>query len=51
MSFMHWWENILYYPDGLLNMNQEFYRKVNAMPEARSIWQFTGVVQRYAGAA
>jgi SAM-dependent methyltransferase len=39
MSFMHWWENILYYPDGLLNMNQEFYRKVNAMPEA-SIWQF-----------
>ena len=39
MSFMHWWENILYYPDGLLNMNQESYRKVNAMPEA-SIWQF-----------
>lgn len=39
MSFMHWWENILYYPDGQLNMNQDFYRKVNAMPEA-SIWQF-----------
>ena len=50
MSFMHWWENILYYPDGLLNMNQEFYRKVNAMPEA-SIWQFMELFNAYAGAA
>jgi SAM-dependent methyltransferase len=39
LSFMNWWDNILYYPEGQLNINHEFYRKVNAMPE-RSIWQF-----------
>ena len=38
-TFMHWWENILYYPEGQLNMNHDFYRKVSAMPE-ESIWQF-----------
>ena len=36
---MHWWENILYYPEGQLNVNHDFYRRVNALPE-QSIWQF-----------
>ena len=39
MRFMHWRDNILYYPDGQLNANHDCYRKVNAMPE-ESIWQF-----------
>jgi SAM-dependent methyltransferase len=38
-TFMHWWENILYYPEGQLNVNHDFYRRVNALPE-QSIWQF-----------
>jgi SAM-dependent methyltransferase len=38
-SFMHWQDNILYYPEGQLNTSHDFYRKVNAMPE-RAIWQF-----------
>src|SRR5262245_44351684 len=39
MSFMHWWENILYYPEGQLNADHDLYKKVSAMPE-ESIWQF-----------
>ena len=39
LSFMHWWDNILYYPEGQLNVQHEFYRKVNTMPE-KSIWEF-----------
>jgi SAM-dependent methyltransferase len=39
MSFMHWWENILYYPEGQLNADHDVYKKVSAMPE-ESIWQF-----------
>jgi SAM-dependent methyltransferase len=39
MSFMHWWENILYYPEGQLDVSHDLYRKINAMPE-QSIWQF-----------
>lgn len=39
LSFMHWWDNILYYPEGQLNVEHDFYRKVNAMPD-ESLWQF-----------
>ncbi len=39
LSFMHWWDNILYYPEGQLNMDHPFYRKVNTMPDS-DIWQF-----------
>jgi SAM-dependent methyltransferase len=38
MSFMHWWENILYYPEGQLNVSHDLYRKISAMPE-QTIWQ------------
>ena len=38
MNFMHWWDNILYYPEGQIT-NQENYRKINAMPD-EAIWQF-----------
>jgi SAM-dependent methyltransferase len=39
MSFMSWWDNILYHPEGQLPMSDGFYSKVNALPE-ESIWQF-----------
>lgn len=39
LRFMHWWDNILYYGEGQLNLGHDFYRKVNALPEP-SIWQF-----------
>lgn len=39
LSFMHWWDNILYYGEGQLNVDHEFFRKVNSMPE-QDIWQF-----------
>jgi SAM-dependent methyltransferase len=38
LSFMHWWDNILYYPEGQLFMNDPLYKKINALPE-QSIWQ------------
>jgi SAM-dependent methyltransferase len=39
MSFMHWWDNILYYPEGQVPMSDGLYAKINALPE-ESIWQF-----------
>src|SRR5262245_9989342 len=39
MSFVNWWDNILYYAEGQLDMTQDLYRRVNAMPE-ECIWQF-----------
>lgn len=39
MSFMHWWDNILYYPEGQLDMSHDFYKKVNAMPP-EAMWGF-----------
>jgi hypothetical protein len=38
LSFMHWWDNILYYPEGQLDPKGPVYKKINAMPE-QSIWQ------------
>jgi len=39
MSFMSWWDNILYYPEGQLSMNHPIYSEVDALPE-ESIWRF-----------
>ena len=39
MSFMHWWDNILYYPEGQVPMSDGLFSKVNALPE-ELIWQF-----------
>jgi len=39
MRFMSWWDNILYYPEGQLVVNNPFYSKVNALPD-ESIWRF-----------
>ena len=39
MSFMGWWDNILYYPESQFPMNHPLYAKLNALPE-ESIWQF-----------
>jgi SAM-dependent methyltransferase len=39
MSFMGWWDNILYYPEGQVRMSDGLYSKINTLPE-ESIWQF-----------
>ncbi len=39
LSFMNWWDNILYYPEGQMNLSDALYHKVSKMPE-ESIWQF-----------
>ena len=39
MSFMSWWDNILYYPEGQLSMNHPIYSEVDALPD-ESIWRF-----------
>jgi len=39
MKFMHWWDNVLYYPDGQLNLSSPLYKKVSAMPE-QGIWAY-----------
>jgi hypothetical protein len=42
MSFMSWWDNILYYAEGQVPMSEGLYAKVNALPD-ESIWQFMEV--------
>ncbi len=39
LSFMNWWDNILYYPEGQLTPGSEFFQRVNAMDE-QSIWEY-----------
>ena len=39
MSFMGWWDNILYYPEGQVPMSDGLYAQISALPE-KSIWQF-----------
>jgi SAM-dependent methyltransferase len=39
MSFIGWWDNILYYAEGQVPMSDGLYAKINALPE-ESIWQF-----------
>jgi SAM-dependent methyltransferase len=39
LSFMGWWDNILYYPEGQIAANNGLHAKVNDLPE-ESIWQF-----------
>jgi SAM-dependent methyltransferase len=42
LNFINWWDNIFYYGEGQLNIQDALYQKVNAMPE-KSIWQFMEV--------
>lgn len=37
LRFMHWWDNILYYPEGQIGMDKPLYKKIAALPEP-SIW-------------
>jgi SAM-dependent methyltransferase len=39
LSFMSWWDNILYYPESQVPMSNSLYSKISAMPD-ESIWQF-----------
>ena len=39
LSFMGWWDNILRYAEGQVNVYTDFCRRINAMPDA-AIWQF-----------
>jgi len=39
MSFMGWWDNTLYYPEGQLPIIHPIYSKINALSE-ETIWQF-----------
>ncbi len=42
MSFMGWWDNILYYPEGQVPMSSGLFSNIDALPE-ESIWQFMEV--------
>lgn len=33
VSFMGWWDNIFYYPEGQLNLQHPFFGKINALPD------------------
>jgi SAM-dependent methyltransferase len=39
MSFMNWWDNILYYPEGQLASNDYLYQKVATLSDEK-IWNF-----------
>ncbi len=39
LSFMHWWDNILYYPEGQLSTGGEIYKKLANLPEI-AVWDF-----------
>jgi len=39
LNFMGWWDNLLYYPEGQLNLKTRLYREVTALPDAL-VWQF-----------
>ena len=39
LSFMHWWDNILYYPEGQIDLSSDLYRRVAALPD-ESAWSF-----------
>jgi hypothetical protein len=39
LNFMGWWDNLLYYPEGQLNLKTGLYREITALPDAL-VWQF-----------
>ena len=39
LNFMGWWDNLLYYPEGQLNLKTRLYGEITALPE-RLAWQF-----------
>jgi SAM-dependent methyltransferase len=39
LNFMGWWDNLLYYPEGQLNLKTRLYREVAALPDVL-VWQF-----------
>ena len=39
LNFMGWWDNLLYYPEGQLNLKTRLYGEITALPE-RLVWQF-----------